>query len=96
VVVIMGSTGVGKSTLFNAIAGAPLSEAGLIRPTTRRPVALIHPDDAAPEGEGPLAGFGRHEIEVKSDASVPPGVMLIDAPDFDSVERANRELAVEL
>jgi energy-coupling factor transporter ATP-binding protein EcfA2 len=96
VVVIMGSTGVGKSTLFNAIAGAPVSEAGLIRPTTRRPVALIHPDDVAPEGEGPLAGFGRHEIEVKSDASVPPGVMLIDAPDFDSVERANRELAVEL
>lgn len=91
-VVILGSTGVGKSSLFNAIAGAPLSESGLIRPTTRHPVALVHPDDA-PSGDGPLAG---HQIEIKLDPDVPPGVMLVDAPDFDSVEHANRELAVEL
>ena len=96
VVVIMGSTGVGKSSLFNAIAGAPLSESGLIRPTTRHPVALVHPDDAPSGGEGPLAGFARHEIDIKPDPGVPPGVMVVDAPDFDSVERANRELAVEL
>ncbi len=91
-VVILGSTGVGKSSLFNAIAGAPLSESGLIRPTTRHPVALVHPDDA-PSGEGPLAGS---QIEIRLDPGVPPGVMVIDAPDFDSVEQANRELAVEL
>jgi energy-coupling factor transporter ATP-binding protein EcfA2 len=91
-VVILGSTGVGKSSLFNAIAGAPLSESGVIRPTTRHPVALVHPDDAR-SGEGPLAG---HQIEFKLDPGVPPGVMLVDAPDFDSVEQANRELAVEL
>ena len=95
-VVILGSTGVGKSSLFNAIAGAPLSESGLIRPTTRRPVALVHPDDAPAGEEGPIPGFARDEIEVKTDPDVPPGVMVVDAPDFDSVERANRELAVEL
>ena len=95
-VVILGSTGVGKSSLFNAIAGAPLSESGLIRPTTRHPVALVHPDDAPTGGEGLLAGFGLDQIEIKLDPGVPPGVMLVDAPAFDSVQQANRELAVEL
>lgn len=47
------SMGVGKSTQFNAIAGAPLSESGLIRPTTRRPVALAHPTDSPSVGEAP-------------------------------------------
>ncbi len=91
----MGSTGVGKSSLFNAIAGAPLSASGLIRPTTHRPMALVHPDDFPADGSGPLAGFA-DQVDVKTDSSVAPGVMVVDAPDFDSVERANRELAVEL
>ncbi len=95
-VVILGSTGVGKSSLFNAIAGAPLSESGLLRPTTRHPVALVHPDDAPSGGEGPLAGFGLHQIDIKLDPDISPGVMVVDAPDFDSVEQGNRELAVEL
>jgi energy-coupling factor transporter ATP-binding protein EcfA2 len=97
-VVLLGSTGVGKSSLFNAIAGVRLSESGLIRPTTRRPVALVHPRDARSVHEGgPLLGFSaRHQLEVRIDPSISPGVMVVDAPDFDSVERSNRELAVEL
>jgi hypothetical protein len=59
-------------------------------------VALVHPDDASSGGEGPLAGFGLHQLDVKLDTGVPPGVMVVDAPDFDSVEHANREFAVEL
>jgi hypothetical protein len=98
VVVLLGSTGVGKSSLFNAIAGARLSESGLIRPTTRRPVALVHPDDAPSDAEnGPLPGFsGRDQLDVRIDQGITSGVMVVDAPDFDSVERSNRELAVEL
>lgn len=44
-VVIGGSTGAGKSTLVNALVGAPVSRSGAIRPTTRRPVLLHHPAD---------------------------------------------------
>ena len=44
-VVIGGSTGAGKSTLVNALVGAPVSRSGAIRPTTRRPVLLHHPQD---------------------------------------------------
>ena len=44
-VVIGGSTGAGKSTLVNALVGASVSRSGAIRPTTRRPVLLHHPQD---------------------------------------------------
>ncbi|GGV94488.1 ATP-binding protein [Streptomyces gelaticus] len=43
--VIGGSTGAGKSTLVNSLVGRPVSEAGVLRPTTRTPVLVCHPDD---------------------------------------------------
>lgn len=46
-VVVGGSTGAGKSTLVNALVGHPVSRTGAIRPTTRRPVLLHHPEDSA-------------------------------------------------
>ncbi|WP_427007069.1 dynamin family protein [Pseudarthrobacter sp. H2] len=44
--VVGGSTGAGKSTLVNALAGHAVTRAGAIRPTTRQPLLLHHPDDA--------------------------------------------------
>ncbi|MCX2969960.1 MULTISPECIES: dynamin family protein [Streptomyces] len=43
--VIGGSTGAGKSTLVNSLVGRRVSEAGVLRPTTRVPVLVCHPDD---------------------------------------------------
>ncbi|OON72496.1 dynamin family protein [Streptomyces tsukubensis] len=43
--VIGGSTGAGKSTLINSLVGRQVSEAGVLRPTTRTPVLVCHPDD---------------------------------------------------
>ncbi|MET7637833.1 dynamin family protein [Streptomyces sp. NPDC005438] len=40
-----GSTGAGKSTLINSLAGRRVSEAGVLRPTTRTPVLVCHPQD---------------------------------------------------
>jgi tRNA U34 5-carboxymethylaminomethyl modifying GTPase MnmE/TrmE len=42
VIVLMGGTGVGKSTLLNALAGQPIARTGLLRPTTRQVLAYIH------------------------------------------------------
>ncbi|WP_240334017.1 dynamin family protein [Rothia sp. ZJ932] len=46
-VVIGGSTGAGKSTLVNTLIGKPVTRSGAIRPTTRQPVLLHRPEDAA-------------------------------------------------
>jgi hypothetical protein len=43
--VVGGSTGAGKSTLVNSLVRAPVSPAGVLRPTTRSPLLLAHPSD---------------------------------------------------
>jgi hypothetical protein len=44
--VVGGSTGAGKSTLVNSLLRQPLSRSGVLRPTTRSPLLVHHPDDA--------------------------------------------------
>jgi energy-coupling factor transporter ATP-binding protein EcfA2 len=44
--VVGGSTGAGKSTLVNALVGHPVTRSGAIRPTTRQPILLHHPQEA--------------------------------------------------
>ncbi|MEV5640636.1 dynamin family protein [Streptomyces flaveolus] len=43
--VVGGSTGAGKSTLVNSLVGRRVSDAGVLRPTTRTPVLVCHPED---------------------------------------------------
>ncbi|MFF7328718.1 dynamin family protein [Streptomyces sp. NPDC090306] len=43
--VVGGSTGAGKSTLVNSLVGRRISEAGVLRPTTRTPVLVCNPED---------------------------------------------------
>ena len=44
--VVGGSTGAGKSTLVNSLVGTRVTAPGVLRPTTRSPVLVHHPDDA--------------------------------------------------
>ena len=104
--VVGGSTGAGKSTLVNSLVGRTVSAAGVLRPTTTTPVLVVHPDDVSwfagdrvlgglPRSTGaPTPGSG--SLHVVSDADVPRGIALLDAPDVDSVVRANRALATQL
>jgi len=94
VVVLLGPTGSGKSSLFNALAGRAVSPSGVLRPTTRRPTVLAHPSDVSPDLLPGLNARGDLEVITSSDAR--RGLVVVDSPDFDSVELANRELAVEL
>lgn len=48
--VFVGGTGTGKSTLFNAFCGKPLSETGMERPVTRGPIAYVHRECLIEEG----------------------------------------------
>ncbi len=104
-VVVSGPTGVGKSTLVNSLAGRKVTSPGLLRPTTRSPVLVHHPDDR--EWFGPdrvLPTLDRVDqpttdpraIQLVPSATVPRGVAILDAPDFDSIDDRNRELATKL
>ncbi len=96
VVLLLGPTGAGKSTLFNTIAGRAASPTGVLRPTTRTAIVLAHPDDALALRGGTLARIEPRRLRIDEDANVAPGLALVDAPDIDSVEHANRDLADQL
>lgn len=96
VVLLVGPTGAGKSTVFNTIAGRGASETGVLRPTTRVAVVLVHPDDRSASIDGAFARIPPDQLRFIEDDDVAPGLVLVDAPDIDSVEHANRELADRL
>jgi energy-coupling factor transporter ATP-binding protein EcfA2 len=92
IVVVAGSTGAGKSTLVNSLLGTEVTAAGVLRPTTRRPVLVHHPDDADLLNRHPVL----EAVQVVAHARVPRGIALLDAPDLDSVLDSNRETAHRL
>jgi hypothetical protein len=96
VVVLVGPTGAGKSTIFNTIADRPASETGVLRPTTRTAVVLVHPDDRASLLDGAFARVPPGQLRYVEDPSIERGLVLVDAPDIDSLEHANRDLADRL
>lgn len=94
VVAVAGATGSGKSTLFNALAGALISETGLRRPTTAAPIACSWTDGAAGLLDR-LAVPGRlrrrpQQTGGGADESL-DGLVLVDLPDHDSAATEHRE-----
>jgi len=61
VVALAGSTGSGKSSLFNALAGADLAVPGVRRPTTGQPMAAVWPAPATTDASaGAVRGARRY------------------------------------
>ena len=93
-VLLVGPTGAGKSSLLNTIAGAEVSKVGVLRPTTRDAVLFASESDSRRIlASGRLAVIAKERLRLAAAPASTDGVAVIDAPDVDSVERDNRELA---
>ena len=103
--VVGGSTGAGKSTLVNSLVGETITESGVLRPTTRSPVLAHHPADAEwfqadrilPELPRTTTTTNEvYALRLAPTEGVPRGLAILDAPDIDSIDVGNRELATQL
>lgn len=87
VIMLMGGTGVGKSTLLNALAGGPIAAASFTRPTTRDPVVYFH-QSVRPDRLDPALRLCRL---VQHDREALLQKVIVDTPDLDSNDLANRD-----
>lgn len=97
VVGFFGATGSGKSSLFNAVAGTDAAQVAVRRPTTNEPLAMVW----GMAGSAPLLDW--LEVADRREGTPVPGLLddagglvLLDLPDFDSVQLGNRAIVERL
>jgi GTP-binding protein EngB required for normal cell division len=96
VVALAGTTGSGKSSLFNSLARVAFSEVGVRRPTTGVAHACVWGPLEGAAGLLDRAGvLPRHRFVRESaldgdDEASLRGLVLLDLPDLDSVQRTHR------
>lgn len=88
VLALVGGTGVGKSSLLNALAGAPISPASVRRPTTAEPIAWL--PAGTHQALGPVLDWLGVRDAVEHDDPSLGAVAILDLPDVDSIEPAHR------
>lgn len=102
VVALAGATGSGKSSIFNALVGSEVATVGVRRPTTSTPTAAIWGEEPVGDLLDWLGVGTRHLVAADDDGAQVgslDGLVLLDLPDFDSLElthRAEAERVLEL
>jgi energy-coupling factor transporter ATP-binding protein EcfA2 len=87
VLALVGGTGTGKSSLLNALAGAPVASTSPVRPHTTEPLAWI------PAGAEPSLGIllDRLGVAERVTQEAYPELAVLDMTDIDSVTTAHRD-----
>ncbi|GIG22830.1 hypothetical protein Cch01nite_35540 [Cellulomonas chitinilytica] len=95
VVALVGGTGSGKSSLFNAISGLQFADVGVKRPTTSEVTACVWGEDGGPLldwlGVVPDRRIERESLLDGESEAVLRGLVLLDLPDHDSIAPEHRE-----
>jgi GTP-binding protein EngB required for normal cell division len=94
VVALVGGTGVGKSTILNALGGEEVSPASARRPTTAFPVAWVA--RGAVDAVRPLLNRLGVEKPRTHDREDLDRVVILDLPDIDSLEAGHRAVVESL
>lgn len=109
VVAVVGGTNIGKSLVFNHLAGEMASGVSPLAAGTKHPVCLVPPgfDDIEllarmfegfelerwHSAEDPLEASDTHHLFWRTGANVPPRLLLLDTPDIDSDALVNWQRA---
>ena len=109
IVAIVGGTNIGKSVLFNNLAGEVASAVSPLAAGTKHPVCLAPPGlsdssllarlfesfqlHAWHTADDPLQETAEHRLFWRTGAQTPPQLLLLDAPDVDSDATVNWERA---
>lgn len=100
VVALVGGTGSGKSSTFNAITRLNFADVGVIRPTTSQASACTWHTDADPLldflGVHPERRISRESALTGDDEAEFSGLVMLDLPDHDSINPENAALVDRL
>lgn len=95
VVALLGGTGSGKSSMFNAISHLNFAEVGALRPTTQQAAACVWGSPATALLDfleiDPSRRIARESELDAQDERPLHGLVLLDMPDHDSIEEAHSE-----
>lgn len=93
VVALVGGTGSGKSSLFNAISGLDFADVGVLRPTTAQAAACTWGSPAQELLDflevSTTRRIQRDSVLDRESQAELHGLVLLDLPDHDSVERGH-------
>ncbi|WP_437187408.1 GTPase [Planctomicrobium sp. SH668] len=109
ILAVVGGTNIGKSSIFNHLAGGKISATSPLASGTKHPSATLSPELAAhveltevfPEfniipwrnANFALQTDGKHLLYYHLSELTPPNLIILDTPDIDSVEQVNWERA---
>jgi len=109
VVAVVGGTNIGKSVLFNHLAGELASGVSPLAAGTKHPVCLVPPGMDRPDllarlfegfdlcpwqsADDPMGESPEHRLFWRVGGNVPPRLLLFDAPDVDSDVAVNWQRA---
>jgi hypothetical protein len=105
VAAVVGGTNIGKSVIFNHLAGCQASAVSPLASGTKHPVCLVPRDfekrhnlaniftgfELAPwtEAQEPLESTAEHRLFWKTADELPPNLLVLDTPDIDSDAEVN-------